>query len=152
MTKYLLETDEDRWLAFKLTATKRGQRIKDAVVEAIDLYVQAYAEEVGDLKIEIVKTEEQRNLKAIIDEAEILDTLQRLTERRKKKSGYDAYAVDLRNSLLSKLKKGIVLTDRIAQELRAYAHQCEGDLPPEVVKAINALSCAQPISDGKAET
>ena len=135
MTKYLLETDDDRWLAFKLVATKRGLKIKDAIVEALDLYINEYADE--DLKIEIIRAEKQRDLRAIIDETETIRIVRQLIERSDKT--YDPFKEDLKQQLFQKLKKGIVITNRMAEELEKYVKAYKDELPPRIVESITQL-------------
>lgn len=135
MTKYLLETDDDRWLAFKLVATKRGLKIKDAIVEALDLYINEYADE--DLKIEIIRAEKQRDLRAIIDETETIRIVRQLIERSDKT--YDPFKEELKQQLFQKLKKGIVITNRMAEELEKYVKAYKDELPPRIVESITQL-------------
>lgn len=138
MTKsYLLETDNERWQAFKLVATKKGLRVKDAIIEAIDLYIREFQEENEDFKIEIVRSEKQRNLRAILDEQELVMIIEKLIQRRGK--AYDPFRMDLKQQLKMKLRQGIVITDRVAEELKNLIKQCPEDFPQEVIDSISRL-------------
>ena len=144
MTKYLLEIDADRWRAFKITALQRGLKIKDAIIEAIDLYIKTNMEKLKEqpIKIQIIKAEAQRNLQNVIDEYEIKRLVRQLIERKKKKrnKGYDGYAIELRNKLFDKLKKGVILTESLAEELRAFVKAYKDELPKELSQAISQIT------------
>ena len=138
MTKsYSFQTDDDRWLAFKLVATKKGLRVKDAIIEAIDSYIQRYQEENEDLKIEIIRSQKQRNLRALVDEQELIRIIRQLIERRRKR--YDPFRVELRDQLLRKLRGGIVITEEVAEELKNLIKQCPEDFPEKIVESISNL-------------
>lgn len=142
MTKYLLEIDADRWRAFKITALQRGLKIKDAIIEAIDLYIKTNMEKLKEqpIKIQIIKAEAQRNLQNVIDEYEIKRLVRQLIERKKRNKGYDGYAIELRNKLFDKLKKGVILTESLAEELRAFVKAYKDELPKELSQAISQIA------------
>ena len=142
MTKYLLEIDDDRWRAFKIVALQKGLKIKDAIIEAIDLFIKTNMESLKEqpLKIQIIKAEAQRNLQNVLDEYEIKRLIKALIERKQKKKSYDPYAIELRNRLFDKLRKGVILTESLAEELRTFIKAYSDELPEEITRALTQLA------------
>lgn len=142
MTKYLLEIDNDRWRAFKIMALQKGLKIKDAIIEAIDLFIKTNMESLKEqpIKIQIIRAEKQRNLQNVLDEYEIKRLIKALIERKQRKKGYDPYAIELRNKLFNKLRKGVILTESLAEELRTFIKVYEDELPKELAQAISQIA------------
>jgi len=142
MPKYLFDVDAERWRAFKIVALQKGLKVKDAIIEAIDLFIKTNMESLREepIKIQIIKSEAQRNLQNVLDEYEIKRLIKALIERKKKKRGYDAHAIELRNRLFDKLKKGVILTESLAEELRAFIKAYSDELPEEITRALTQLA------------
>ena len=137
MTTYSFEIDDETWMAFKIIALKKGMTVKDAIIQAIEDFIEKGKEDTDDLKIEIIKAEKQRNLKALIDETELSKIIKQLIERKQRpRRGYDAFAVDLKYRLFKMLRSGVTITEDIAEELKQFLKLYQDELPEKLVKGI----------------
>lgn len=113
MTKFLCDVEGEVWKAFKLVATSKNKKLKEAVIEAIENYIRQNPIEHLNVDFKIVENN-KKNLLTFVYEEELKDLLEACKKAKEKNT---PYVNDLRKKILDLVKKNPEISKELAQEI-----------------------------------
>jgi transketolase len=117
-TKYLIEVDRNVWEAFKLISISQGQKVKDAIQQAIIEYIENHKTESQKIEIQIIENKEAKtNILQVIIEEEIRGILKELMDAKQRKTNI-TYINELKKQLFEILKKNSSVSKDLAEEIK----------------------------------
>lgn len=115
MTKYLLEVSNEFWQVFRTTALLQGLKVKEAVPEALLLFVEKYKTANIQIDVKVFKNN-KKNLLTFVYEEEIKNKLEALLQAKRRKAPND-FIVKLKNDTLEILKKHPAISEDLAEQV-----------------------------------